>query len=166
MSIRPLKNISPCFQCIIFALNNLFLADLKLDFGRPIWIDIDLALLERLNDFASDLNMEQTKLDSGRANNSDTEMMNIVRSVAISSDYVAITATAGEDRKIDPMIKVSCSSMNLGVSLKGDERQGKTACFPKEFLKIHQYFMTNLYFRRFLPACRRKSSSVRPNYIY
>ena len=146
MSKKPLKNSSPCFQPIICALNNLFLADLKLDFGRPIWIDIDLALLERLNDFVSDLNKQQMNLDSGRAKNSDTEMMNIVRSVAISTDYVAITATAGEDRKIDPMVKVSCSSMNLGVSLKADERQGKTACFSEEFLKIHEIFHDKFVF--------------------
>jgi hypothetical protein len=101
-----------------------------LDFGRPIWIDVDLALLDRLNDFASDLNMPQTKLDSGHRNNSDSEMTNIVRSVAISTDYVAITATAGQDREIDPLVKVACSSMNLGASLKADQRQGKLFLSP------------------------------------
>ncbi|CAB4036952.1 Hypothetical predicted protein, partial [Paramuricea clavata] len=98
-------------------------ADLKLDFGRPIWIDVDLGLLERLKDFTTDLNMQETKLDNEHQTSSESDLMNIVRSVAISTDYVAITATAGQDMEIDPVVKVSCSSMNLGVSLKADERE-------------------------------------------
>jgi hypothetical protein len=104
----------------------LFLADLKLDFGRPIWIDVDLGLLERLKVFTTDLIMQETKLDSEHQTSSESDMMNIVRSVAISTDYVAITATAGQDMEIDPVVKVSCSSMNLGVSLKADERKGNS----------------------------------------
>lgn len=105
---------------------SLFLADLKLDFGRPIWIDVDLGLLERLKLFTTDLIMQETKLDSEHQTSSESDMMNIVRSVAISTDYVAITATAGQDMEIDPVVKVSCSSMNLGVSLKADERKGNS----------------------------------------
>ncbi len=102
----------------------MFLADLKLDFGRPTWINVDLGLLEKLNDFTTDLNIQETKLDSDRQTYSDSKMMTIVRSVAISTDHVAVTAIAGQDREIDPVVKTSCSSMNLGVSLKADEREG------------------------------------------
>ena len=99
-------------------------ADLKLDFGRPIWIDIDLGLLERLKNFATDLNSQGTTPDGVHESGSESEVINIARSVAVSTDYVAITATAGHVRGVDPAIKASCSSMNLGVSLKADDREG------------------------------------------
>lgn len=95
-------------------------ADLKLDFGRPIWIDIDLGLLERLKNFATDLNSQETTPDGVR----ESEVINIARSVAVSTDYVAITATAGHVSGVDPVIQASCSSLNLGVSLKADDREG------------------------------------------
>ena len=123
--------------------NNVLLlpADLKLDFGRPIWMDVDLGLLEKLKDFTTDLNMEHTELENDGESSSDSEITSIIRSVAISTDYVAITAIAGRDRKVDPTVKVSCSSMNLGVSLKADHREGilymrsikySNYCFPED----------------------------------
>ncbi|CAB4027069.1 Hypothetical predicted protein [Paramuricea clavata] len=115
--------LAPAFANFTCKLYPSSPADLKLDFGRPIWIDVDLGLLERLQDFSTDLNMQETKLDNEHQTSSESDVMNIVRSVAISTDYVAITATAGQDMEIDPVVKVSCSSMNLGVSLKADERE-------------------------------------------
>ena len=81
-------------------------------------------MLERLKNFAADLSIQQTTLDGDHESGSKSELVNIVRSVAVSTDYVAITATAGQDREVDPAIKTSCSSMNLGVSLKADDREG------------------------------------------
>ena len=102
----------------------MFPADLKLDFGRPIWIDIDLGLLERLKHFTTDLYIEPTTLDSVDEPSSDSEVVSFIRSAAISTDYVAITLTAGQDSEVDATVKMSCASTNLGVSLKTDERQG------------------------------------------
>ena len=117
-------------------------ADLKLDFGRPIWIDIDLGLLERLKNFATDLNSQGTTPDGVHESGSESQVINIARSVAVSTDYVAITATAGHVSGVDPAIKASCSSMNLGVSLKADDREG-----------MYRYICTPPLGNNFLGSC-------------
>lgn len=96
-----------------------------MDFGRPTWIDVDLGLLDRLKHFTNDLNVHKSKMDVDCQNNSDLDIMKVVRSVAMSTDYVAVTAISGQDIKVDPVVKISSSSLNLGVSFKTDERKGR-----------------------------------------
>ena len=98
---------------ITIVLLFLFPADLKLDFGRPMWIHIDLDLLKRLICFSENL-LPRQKSQTGNP----SELGNGVRSMALSTNYVAVTLIAGDSHDATPFVKSSFSSLNLGVSLK------------------------------------------------
>ena len=95
-----------------------FSADLKLDIGRPIWIDIDLDLLKRLICFTTDLWPRERETDLTESTSQPTSG---VRSMAVSTNYVACTLIAGGSHDSAPSVKLSSSSFNLGVSFKAQD---------------------------------------------
>lgn len=123
------------FLSTCYIINHIyFTADLKINFGRPIWIDIDLLMMKKLKDFTSELFSQNASVDGEPSSNSTKDTACVVRSLAVSTDYISITVTAGHDFMIDPSVKVSCISMNLGICLKVEERAGILVVLPGNFL--------------------------------